>query len=304
MSNKAHQHHYVPQSYMRLFSVADGKLYALNKKFKTVRETSSKGVAYSHDFYTVDTVDEENSSEVEEAFAKTESRCIPIIKQLAGGRPTFSNAEYADLAIYIALQYGRTPTARAKMDKVSKIVATAELKNKLLQVSTDQEQYDDLLRDFKEKRPDVELPSMEKIGELVKADIVLEEFAWDNGGFVQSVFRMAEEIAQGLLSSRWIVLDAPNKSQFVTTDNPVIMRMTRPLRFFESPAILLPGTEKYLPLSNRSCLAITDGEWGGITHAKLTKNQVRAINRLSYLQASKYVISGNEVLLKSLTSIS
>lgn len=304
MNNKARQHHYVPQAYMRLFTDTDGKLYALNKEFKTVRETSTKGVAYSHDFYTVDTIDEKDSSEAEDAFAQIENRCIPIIKQLVAGKDTFTNADYADLAIYIAIQYWRTPTARAKMDNVSKVIATAELRNKLREVSTNQEQYNELLQDFSKSHPDIVLPPMEEIGKIADADIVIEGFAWDNGGFIQSVFRMANEIARGLLSSRWIVLEAPSKSQFVTTDNPVVMRMTRPLKPFESPAILLPGTEKYLPLSSRYCLAITDGKWGGVTRARFTKKNVRAINRLTYLQAGKYVISGSQPLLRSISSLS
>jgi hypothetical protein len=303
MNTQARQHHYVPQAYLRLFSDSEGKLYAMNKEFKTARETSSKGVAYSHDFYTVDTVDEKDSSEVEEAFGQIENRCIPIIKQLLDGKDTLSNADYADMAIYIALQYWRTPTARAKMDNASKIIATTELRNKLKQVSTDPKQYDELSRDFSNNHPDIILPPMEEIGKLAHADIVLEKFAWDNGSFVQSVFRMAEEIADGLLKSRWFVLQAPSKSQFVTTDNPVVMRMTRPLRPLESPAILLPGTEKYLPLSSKYCLAITEGGWSGIIRAKVTKNNVRAINRLSYLQAGKYVISGSKPLLYSISSL-
>lgn len=303
MTSTARQHHYVPQSYMRLFTAANDKLYTLNKEFKTVRETSSKGVAYSHDFYTVDTVDEIDSSEAEEAFAQIENRCIPLIKNLVEGKNSFSNANFADLAIYVALQYGRTPTSRAKMDEVSRVMVTAELRDKLRQVSTSQERYDELLRDFSDTHPDIVLPSMEEMGKLSKSDIVLDEFAWDNGSFVQSVFRMAEEIAQGLLSSRWIVLEAPSKSQFVTTDNPVIMRMTRSLRPFESPAILLPGTEKYLPLSSRCCLLITDGSWSGVSRTKITRNSIRAINRLAFLQAGKYVISGSKPLLHSISSL-
>lgn len=304
MSNKAHQHHYVPQAYLRLFSDPTGKLYALNKEFKTVRETATKGVAYSDNFYTVDTVDEKDSSEVEEAFAQIENRCIPIIKELVKGKTKFPNADYADLAIYIALQYWRTPTARAKMDNASKVIATAELRNKLREIATDPEQYKELKRDFSKAHPDITLPPMKKIGEMSKADIDIVGFAWDNGSFVQSIFRMADEIAAGLLSSRWFILKAPSGSQFVTTDNPIVMRMTRPLKSFESPAILLRGTEKYLPLSSKYCLLIADGEWGGINHVNITKNNVRAINRLGYLQAGKYVISGSRPLLQSISSLS
>ena len=94
MSNKAHQHHYVPQAYMRLFSDSTGKLYALNKDFKTIRETATKGVAYSHDFYTVDTVDEKDSSEVEETFAQIENRCIPIIKELVHGKSAWLDTAF------------------------------------------------------------------------------------------------------------------------------------------------------------------------------------------------------------------
>lgn len=288
---------------MRLFAAADGKLYILNKEHGTVRETSSKGVAHSYDFYTVDTVDEKDSSEVEDAFTKVENRCIPIIKQLIKGDSAFPNADYADLAFYIALQYWRTPTARAKMDNISKIMVTAELRNKLRQISTDPEQYEELVRDFSKEHPDIKLPPMDRIGKMSQANISLEEFAWDNGNFVQSIFRMADEIAAGLLRSHWFVLTAPSQSQFVTTDNPVIMHITRPLQPFELPAILLPGSDKYLPLNSKYCLAITDGKWSGVGHLKVTKNKVRAINRLACLQAEKYVISGSRPLLQSLLSL-
>jgi len=287
---------------MRLFCGVDGKIYSLNKEFGAVRETSSKGVAYSHNFYTVDTVDEKDSSEAEDAFAKVENRCMPIIKQIVGGKTDFPNADYADLAIYIALQYWRTPTARARMDKISKVIATHELRDKLRQISTEPEQYEELSRDFSDEHPDIILPPMEDIGKLSNTDIVLE-FAWDNGSYIQAVFGMAEEIASGLLNSHWFVLKAPSNSQFVTTDNPVIMRLTRPLRPSEAPAILLPGTEKYFPLSSRCCLAITDGGWTGIRHLKATTNNVRAINRLAFMQAEKYVISGSMPLLRSISSL-
>lgn len=304
MNDRARQHHYVPQAYMKLFADSDSKLYALNKRYKTIRETSSKGVAYGHDFYTVDTLDQKDSSEVEEAFAKIENRCVPIIKEFARGKKAFPNADYADLAVYIALQYRRTPTARTKMDDMSKVIATNMLKEELRRAATSQKQYDELIRDFNSKYPDIKkLPSIKDIAELSKSDIALEEFIWDNGNFVQSVFNTAEETAQGLLSRRWFILEAPSKSQFVTTDNPVIIRMTRPLKSRESPAILLPGTEKYFPLSSRACLAICDGLWGGVTPVRLTKNRVRAINRLAYLQAGKYVISGSKPLLQSISSL-
>jgi len=303
MNNKAHRHHYVPQAYLALFTTADNELYVLSKEFKTIKETSTKGVAYSHNFYTVDTVDEKDSSEVEETFSKIESRCIPIIKNLTESKNSFTNAEYADLAIYIALQYWRTPAARRKMDDFSKAIATIEIREKLRHVSTNQDVYDELLKYFKEEHPDTVLPSMKAMSKWAKSDVELDEFAWDNGTFVQSVFRMAEEIGQGLLTSSWFVLEAPSNSQFITTDNPVILRMTRPLKPFEAPAILLPGTEKYLPLSSKSCLMITDGKWSGINHIKLTKRKVRAINRLAYLQAGKYAISSSQLLLQSISSV-
>ncbi len=303
MKDKPRQHHYVPQAYLRLFSDNDSGLHVYDKVTKSIRLTSAKGVAYSHDFYTVDTVDEKDSAEVEETFSKIENLCIPIIKSLSEGLTVYSNADYADLSIYIALQYWRTPTARAKMDNFSKVMATHELREKLREVSTDRKVYDALLTEFQNEHPDIVLPPMETIGKWANSSLELAEFKWDNGSFVKSVFGMAEEIAKGLLSSRWILLQAPKDTQFITSDNPIVMRLTRRLKTSEIPAILLPGTDKLFPVSSKRCLLIIDGSWKGIGSIKLTRSSVRSINRLTYLQASKYVLSGSKNLLESITSL-
>ena len=65
--------------------------------------------------------------------------------------------------------------------------------------------------------------------------------------------------------------------------------------------ILVEGIEIYMPIDSKHCLAIADMKNdGSFLKHKITKSHVRAINKLVFSQANKYVISGNKALLESL----
>lgn len=149
------------------------------------------------------------------------------------------------------------------------------------------------------------IPSREKLAEMVLGPRIIEEFNLDNGTYVQSIFRIAWEIADSLLKKHWTVLHVPQGSCFVTSDNPMTLSINRELLPNETLAVLLPGVTRYFPLSSKTCLVITDeATRREINHKAISKNEVRKINKLLYDKSFKYVISGNEKLLKSLMRIS
>lgn len=145
MNNKPREHHYVPQGYLRGFTETKNVLFATNKTFNRIRKTSPKGVGYIKDFYTVDTIDEKDSVEVEENLGKIESKCIPLLDKLITAND-LPNAEWADIAIYIALQYGRTPHMRNLMDKVATISVNNYIKETLADALNDPQNYAELSR--------------------------------------------------------------------------------------------------------------------------------------------------------------
>jgi len=292
-------HHYIPQGYLRGF-INNDELFVVNKKYGTIRPTSPAGVAYVPGFYIVDTVSEKDSSEVEESFCKIENVCIPIIKRMIAGE-YLTNPNIADLAIYIALQYGRTPFSRSRMDDVTTIMMTNLAKEQLVELYKDSEKYDEMAKYLHENNPDLDVPSREKIKEwILKPGASLGNIKIDNGTYVKQVFENAENIAAGLLERRWIVLRAPRGVSFITSDNPIGIYLNRPLKTSEILAILLGGVQRFFPLNAKTCLTIVDNDRFELKTSTVTKDQAKDINRLIYDQAHQYVISGSERLLLSL----
>jgi len=153
-----------------------------------------------------------------------------------------------------------------------------------------------------EKSPGTRTPTVAEVAKMEGYSSLLSEFNFDNGGYVQSIFRMAWDIADGLLNTKWFVFHAPKGAAFVTSDNPVGLIINRELKEGEVPAILLAGAVRFFPLNSKSCLFMFDGGFRGeIEHKVISKSEVRKINQLTYKQAQKYMISGNRALLTSLT---
>lgn len=291
-------HHYVPQGYLKGF-LNDEKLYVMNKKYGSIRLTSSAGVAYTPGFYIVDTVDETDSSEVEEVFCKIETTCIPIVRKMAAGE-YLTNSNIADLAIYIALQYGRTPFSRARMDDVSTIVMTNQMKAHFVEAYNDSEKYDELVSDLRADRPNIDIPSREMIKEWILKPGPYVHMKIDNGTYVKQFFENADTIADRLLNKRWIVLRAPRNSSFITSDNPIGLHLDRPLATGEALSILLNGVQRFFPVNAKTCLAIVDNDRFELKKSAISKKHVKSINKLIYDQAQQYVISGSQLLLSSL----
>lgn len=298
-SSKKHpDHHYIPQGYLKGFLNND-ELFVVNRKYGTIRPTSTAGVAYKPGFYIVDTIDEKNSSEVEENFSKIETVCIPIIKKMAA-EEYLTNSNLADLAIYIALQYGRTPFYRARMDHVGTIVMTNLMKEQLAKAYNDPEKYSKLMSRLQASNSKIEIPSREKIKEWILKPGPLANIKLDNGTYVKQFLENANTVADELLKKKWIVLRAPRNATFITSDNPIGLYLHRSLDSGEALAILLKDVQRYFPINAKTCLVIVDDDHFGLKKSGLSKDQVKDINRLIYSQAQQYVISGSKPLLLSL----
>lgn len=292
-------HHYVPQGYLRGFVEQPNVLYVYNKDSRGMRQTSTKGIAYSRDYYTVDTVDEKDSSEVEENLGHIESVVIPILSRIVM-HEDLSNADRADLAIYIAVQYGRTPVAKARMDEVATILATNETKSIMAEAVNDESKYREMVERIKSDDPNKYVPSRETLIEWILKPGPMAKVSMDRGTYVKQFFENAEHISEGLLRTKWTVITAPRGSSFITSDNPIGLTIARKLEEHEVLAIMLPGVIRYFPLDSKHCLVMTDDlEGREIKRRMASKSEVRVINKIVFEQTYKYAISGNERLLRS-----
>lgn len=299
---KARDHHYVPQGYLRGFVEVPNTLHVYDKNAKRIRQTSTKGIAYSRDYYLVDTIDEKDSSEVEENLGRIETVAIPLLSKLVA-KNDLSNANRADLAIYISIQYGRTPFAKAQMDQVATILTTNETKTIMADAVNDEAKYQEMVERIRADEPNRYVPARETLIEWIIKPGPLAKVSIDIGTYVKQFFENAWHISEGLLGTKWTVITAPRGSSFITSDNPVGLTVNRSLEEHEVLAIMLSGVTRYFPLDSTHCLVMTNNLNGRqIERRMASKGEVRMINKIINEQAYKYVVSGNNRLLQSITT--
>lgn len=297
---KARNHHYIPQGYLRRFTEMPNVLHVYNKETKTMRQTSTKGVAYSRDFYTVDTIDEKDSAEVEENLGHIESVVLPILSKIIT-QNDLSNANRADLAIYIAVQYGRTPVAKARMDRVATILATNEIKKTLVEAVNYADRYREMVEIIRADNSDHYVPTREKLIEWILKPEPIAKISIDKGTYVAHFFDNAKYISEGLLRTKWTVITAQRNSSFITSDNPIALTIDRKLKNHETLAIMLSDVRRYFPLDSKHCLVMTNNLTSRVIERRIAgKAEVKMINKIMSEQAYNYVISGNVQLLSSI----
>jgi hypothetical protein len=102
-----------------------------------------------------------------------------------------------------------------------------------------------------------------------------------NNGFVQGLLRLAEGIFTDLRSKPRQIWEASERSQFITTDNPVItLRADTRGAFSPGWGFRTPGATAVFPLSPRCCFVIGDGIPVGSRYwRRATPRDVGSVNR-------------------------
>lgn len=111
---KHESQHYVPQMYMRLFSIDESSVgvYVLSSDH-LIRQAPIKGQACRKYFYGKD-------GGMEKAFGTIEGRAAPILKGLIQGNiPTIGSYEHEALMFYLGLQHSRTADAAAQFGEAA-----------------------------------------------------------------------------------------------------------------------------------------------------------------------------------------
>jgi hypothetical protein len=232
--------HYVPQFYLKKFSVDGSRVHVYDKVLKrsfTSGVSNVASVKYFYDFEPNPTgVDDVQV--VEQGLAVIESGCAAAFKELLtelekSNRCILSDPERKrTLAYFIALQYCRTLQFRNLNSEVAKGLAEAVnrfLPSVGLPSESRKEASESLLGEFL-------IPT--ELTPLGHADFMF------NGAFI--------ERAMGpLMDCIWIVYDNQDQSAFYTSDSPVVI-----VPHLNDAGFGSKGIEVALPLSSRYLLTL------------------------------------------------
>lgn len=281
MSNPKKQH-FVPQSYLKHFTNSDGFLHIYDLVSDQFRVQTPGSTGYSNNFYTVE-IDGNKDYSIEKMLAvNVDSLYNPIVSKIAN-REVLTHEDKINLATFLTFQHLRTPAQRKNYDKMvetfykksSKIIfQMKKVHNQLEHYSSeDLESLEDILENEKFQ---VNVPKEQSLGFMLK---------------------FSEEMIQMLTNHNFVIIEASNKSEFITSDNPYCMVKEKWTAPYEGYGII--NTTKIFPITPKHLLVLKD-PGDKMFYMKMSKAQVRSFNFIIFDWADRLLFSRNKLLIQSL----
>lgn len=210
-------HHFVSKVYLRAF--VDPELVKKSKHQVWVYRRGAnpeamgvRRVAAVDRYYSVGEPGRERK--VEDWFSHMESVCAPILKKLRTGHIAISPGEKADFSTFVATAMARVPASRKLID----ITEIEKFRADTLDVVENAEALKLVFAHLKAqgKTPEEFMYYAEQVitGEL-RADPPSQERN------ISRIFETVEQWRQFFGGMAWGLCIAPERSQFITSDNPV-----------------------------------------------------------------------------------
>lgn len=236
--------HYVPQLYLRHFTNESGQLSVFDKRTRRSYPSSVRDAGHENHFLTIPALDgtdgpgsyfEGHFQQIEGPASQALSALLTVARP--GARARFEDDQRTVLAEYLAVQYLRTPEARAR------IIETQEgMTRAIVSMIGDANRLE---------------PLHEELAEIAK--IPKERHAEIHGQFVQDP-QLIGEITSLLRGYIWRVMANDTGSAFYTSDHPLAFHCHVP-RPGRGVGIGSYGVEIAFPISPTAMLVLVHREF-------------------------------------------
>jgi hypothetical protein len=277
------KHHYIPQFYLRGFSLDQRSIFQIEKATGKYYSCQIKDTAAIRDFHEIDSASVQDPNILEKSLAEIESKLADQLRVFL--KEGISNAYTLSATIDLLSQLRmRIPAVKQHIEQsmTTNIRAAAEM--------------------------------LERTGELPKPPPGLEdilrvenlEISVMNWKCLEIMFEMAasRDILKILGHMRATLYRSTQEEFFVTCDQPVALlhpTIRANNQYGVGPA--LKGVEISLPLSD-SALIKLDHETGPHSEKMATAAEVKEFNRRTFVMAQNYVFTGKQPGLISQQSAS
>lgn len=298
------QHHYVTKAYLDGFlEPGEEQLVCYGRGYKSFLK-SPDALGKQRNYYALRAKDGAWDDSLEKMIESTvEVPGLPTIKKLASGKTNLNWDERRALALLIAFQEMRTPSARAQLRLMSELMTNQIVKTK--DTTELPREHTLFLGDGKGGG------NPASIGDFIDGhNLYLDDHSM---AIHQASIRAAFELQHFYTHMKFTVLYAPNGASFLTTDTLVI-------RVFHAKVDVgggldRPDVEVRFPLSRKAFLSVTHDfpriraiekatgakqkklrkSLPGIRVRHIDKPEVFALNRGHARHAQRWVFSGTDM---------
>lgn len=290
--NLPKKHHYIPQFYLKGFSVDNNNLWVYDKSLsdkQNIKKLTTKTIAFKNNFYTYESIDKTKET-LENLFCQMEGLASNVIKKISDGHE-ITQKEKADLSIFISFLWFRTPESQERMKKI-----TTSLHEQVSRMSIAMTPNENL-KDFFKKRG--RILSDEEINEL-------KEFAQDKkrskfelhipqNYWIKEMLQLGMDISPIFQICDWEFCVSNKPYAFITSDNPFMLLPSKPVHPFYGLGLMTDGAKKVIPLNSKICLVMHEPNKNPQNrYREIDKNYFKRINEITYKNAQRFVFSPEE----------
>lgn len=266
----AKRQHTNPESHLREFTDENGQFFVYDKTNQKIFQSTPKNVCVQQYFYSLTTDNGERDNTVETYLANYIDPIISAVVQPCKEKKILTSEERQQLSIYVCTQYARTSTFRA------------------VSAGFQEEVYKRCLDLHIEHDPNLSEISKQELMEKAQVHMGKQDPLQ-----LKTILDAPTRLSPVINNRDWTILEAPNNTNFLTSDNPVGLWWD-PDNFFGAG---LGTATIFFPLTPKLCLhiGIQYDSWT-FGYTKVGKKFVRRINKLTFHSALRQVV-GEEGLI-------
>lgn len=285
--------HYVPRFILEHFS-ENGKLQLYDRDKKEYRSQSPNRTTGEKSYYVFTDKKGKKNDSLEKMFSVIEGTASLVIKKLVEERKLDLQGK-AELALFIAALYLRVPESL----KRSEDMATKMTKEIMSRSAAFDKHFDYVMDQIEKKQGKKIKPKMRK--DIQKTFIEKDyDMKFPRGYIFTTMLKNLEEIYKIMVQMEWLIIKAPDRKSFISSDHPAYTFNPRPEGFWgsgigllalncETVAILTPKIGIYLKQKRKpDSIRFIEG------NLELVDN----LNFRTAITSSRFVISRDEPLLK------
>lgn len=277
------RHHYLPEFYLDRFTGSDRFLWVFDRSQGKLRREQPKNTAVIGHYYSFVDGSGNRNSAFEQILSLIEGRAKPVFDQLESGGHLTHSARY-NLSLFLGYLFCRLPAFARSLNESINGLARIVLRKNLEDPETAKS------FDFSE-----DFLNLVDSGELILG-------ANDNMRIAQMVDQ-GKELGGKFFASSWVLAKAPDRTSFVTCDNPfgLIFPPEIPKALCAwSWGAFTPGVTRAFPLSSRTCLLMHGMTGSSFDRLTIDRDLVREINLATVSETESYAIAKDEVHLRSI----
>lgn len=282
--------HVIPRCYLEWFA-RDGLVWVLDRSTGELREQAPKTTSISKNFYTFVDDGGNNRYDLERLLGQIEGDAKPVIAKL-NSRENLSADEKESLCWFLAFAHTRTVGFHRGVENMYQRVAMVAGDAAF---GTVERARETMAAAAARGEPHQSTP--EEMAEFVRSGKFSLEV--HRNASIESMMALTDKIAHWFLNMDWVVWHAPERTSFITTDNPIVLAPTFPVNPRMGVGILTPGVMKMFPLSHSASLAMYD-QGKHFTHRDLDPATVRNANFGFAGKGDRWIVARDEALLNSI----